>query len=598
MTSDVVQQTCNIMQRLKILKKVVLMFIYSQDFRSMYKNWFQIFDHLNIGAFIAIDKKVETLNRSAMLLMGVKKKDVTDQTCHKLCCSIPCHGRCPFQGSVVQSSECPNVEIIDGHGIRHMVTRFVVPLCDSEKNIKGCFTVLQDHSTLSELIQRVEHQERTLKIIFDSIDMSIFTVNKGGHVTFFNKAAENISGYDRRQILGKNCSMIFGENNAMCASLLSKTMVNGKSVINKKGRITNIDGENIPILASYIPLKNEKDMIVGGLATIRDLTLAHQLNQVIKKQYTFHDMVGKDPVMQKIFEKTAVIAVTDATVLIEGSTGTGKDLMAKVIHSASRRADKPFVKVNCAAIPNDLLESEMFGYVKGAFTGAGKDKKGRFQEADKGTIFLDEIGDMPLNLQAKLLRVLEDKEFYRLGSPHTIKVDVRIISATNLGLEKLVKEKKFREDLYYRLNVLCIDLPDLKERRPDILLLIKTILRKLCAIRGYQYHGISESTMELLLNYDYPGNVRELENILEHALIICQEEMIEPRHLPVHIQNYMGNGISNGIQALSKISPEHEIEAERIKETLKLNNGNRTRTAKILGMDRTTLWRKIKRYKI
>ncbi|MCK5310982.1 MAG: sigma 54-interacting transcriptional regulator [Desulfobacteraceae bacterium] len=574
------------------------MFIDNKAFRAMYKNWFEIFDHLNIGAFVTTDKKVKALNRSAMLIMGVKKKEVTNQTCHKLCCSIPCHGRCPFQGGLLHGTECPNVEIINGHGIRHMVTRFVVPLYNSEQKVKGCFTVLQDHSTLSELIQRVEHQERTLKLIFDSIDMGIFTVNKGGHVTFFNTAAENISGYNRRQVLGKNCSMIFGTSDTICASLLSKTMTDGKSLMNRKGMIANIEGENIPIQASYIPLKNEKDMIVGGLATIRDLTLAHQLNQVIKKQYTFYDMIGKDPVMQKIFEKAAVIAVTDATILIEGSTGTGKDLMAKVIHSASRRTDQPFVKVNCAAIPNDLLESEMFGYVKGAFTGADKDKPGRFQEADGGTIFLDEIGDIPLGLQAKLLRVLEDKEFYRLGSPHTIKVDVRIISATNRGLEKLVEEKQFREDLYYRLNVLRIDLPNLKERQPDILLLIKNILRKLCAIRGYQYHGISEHAMELLLNYDYPGNVRELENILEHALIICQKEMIETHHLPVHIQNWIGTRLKKNGDTPLNVTSQDEMEAERIKETLRLHQGNRKKTAQTLGIDRTTLWRKMKRYKI
>ncbi|MCK5097360.1 MAG: sigma-54-dependent Fis family transcriptional regulator, partial [Desulfobacteraceae bacterium] len=242
--------------------------------------------------------------------------------------------------------------------------------------------------------------------------------------------------------------------------------------------------------------------------------------------------------------------------------------------------------------------SEMFGYVKGAFTGADKDKPGRFQEADKGTIFLDEIGDIPLGLQAKLLRVLEDKEFYQLGSPHTIKVDVRIISATNRGLEKLVEEKQFREDLYYRLNVLRIDLPNLKERQSDILLLIKNILRKLCAIRGYQYKGISEHAMELLLNYDYPGNVRELENILEHALIICQEKIIESHHLPVHIQNWAGTRFKNSVDPAASVSPQDELEAKQIKETLKLHQGNRKKTAQTLGIDRTTLWRKMKRYKI
>ncbi|THB78604.1 MAG: PAS domain-containing protein [Desulfobacteraceae bacterium] len=572
------------------------MFIDNNEFQIMVKKWFQIFDHLNIGAFITEEKKVKTLNRSAALIMGVKAPEVRDKTCQKLCCSIPCHGRCPFQGGLFQGTECPNVEIINGHGTKHMVTRFVVPLHSRSRKIKGCFTVLQDHSALTELIQRVEHQERTLKIIFDSIDTGIFTVNKGGHVTFFNKAAENISGYSRRQVLGKSCTKVFGTTNEICDHLLSRTVREGQSIVNQKGVIHSLEGENIPIQASYIPLKNEKDIVVGGLATLRDLTLAHQLNRVIKKQYSFHDMIGKDPAMQKIFEKASVVAATDATVLIEGNTGTGKDLMAKVIHSASRRTDQPFVKVNCAAIPKDLLESEMFGYVKGAFTGAIKDKPGRFQEAAGGTIFLDEIGDIPLELQAKLLRVLEDKEFYQLGSRHTLKVDVRIISATNRGLETLVAGKQFREDLYYRLNVLRIVLPNLTERKPDLPLLIRHLLRKLCVIKGYECPGISEPAMAIMLNYDYPGNVRELENILEHALIICQEGIIKPRHLPVHVQSRLQG--RNHAAGNSAVTSKHDIEAQQIAETLKTYHGNRKKSAQALNMNRTTLWRKMKQYNI
>ncbi len=572
------------------------MFTDTPAFQHMCQKWFQVFDHLNIGAFVTADRHVIELNSSARSIMGIDNTDISHEDCRKLCCSIPCHGRCPYQGENFQGADCPNVEIINGQGTKHMVTRFVVPVHSPDKKIKGCFTVLQDHSALSDLIQRVEHQERTLKLVFDSIDTGIFTVNRGGHITFFNKAAETITGFNRRQVLGKNCSAVFNARDSICDALLTHTIRGGRSLVNQKGTITSIDGERVPIQASYIPLKNEKEVIVGGLATLRDLTLARQLNQVIKKQYTFHDMIGKDPNMQKIFEKASVVAATDATVLIEGNTGTGKDLMAKVIHSASNRADKPFVKVNCAAIPNELLESEMFGYVKGAFTGADKDKPGRFQEAAGGTIFLDEIGDIPLGLQAKLLRVLEDKEFYQLGSRHTIHVDVRIVSATNRGLEALVKEKKFREDLFYRLNVLRIVLPDLATRKPDLPLLIRHILRKLCALKGYTYPGISEQAMEILLNYDYPGNVRELENILEHALIICQKELIDPCHLPVHIQNW---GLHyNSIHPPDDGISHDELEARRILQTLKRFQGNRIKASHSLGINRTTLWRKMKKFNI
>jgi transcriptional regulator with PAS, ATPase and Fis domain len=318
----------------------------------------------------------------------------------------------------------------------------------------------------------------------------------------------------------------------------------------------------------------------------------------MKDRYTFHDMIGKSPRMQHIFEMVNVVAGTDATILIEGATGTGKDLLAKVIHSASQRSDKPFVKVNCAAIPDNLLESEMFGYVKGAFTGAEKDKTGRFQEADGGTIFLDEISELPLALQAKLLRVLEDKEFYRLGSRHTIKVNVRIVSASNRNLEKLVEKRLFREDLYYRLNVFRIELPELKNRTIDLPILIGHILRRLCAARGIRPPEVSEKVMEILLNYKYRGNVRELENILEHALIICQEETLQPKHLPEYLQI---RHAARKFPSTRQVKPENfddEGERDTIISMLQRYNWNRTKTAKALGMDRTTLWRKIKRFGI
>jgi transcriptional regulator with PAS, ATPase and Fis domain len=292
-----------------------------------------------------------------------------------------------------------------------------------------------------------------------------------------------------------------------------------------------------------------------------------------------------------------VVAATDATVLIEGATGTGKDLLAKVIHSASRRFDRPFVKVNCAAIPDNLLESEMFGYVKGAFTGAERDKTGRFQEADGGTIFLDEIGDLPLALQAKLLRVLEDREFYRLGSRHTVKVNVRIISASNRSLKNLVAKRLFREDLYYRLNLFQIELPALKDRKVDLPILIGHILRRLSAANGSRLPEVSEKVMEILLNYHYPGNVRELENILEHALIICQEDTIQPGHLPEYLRArppIARKAISEGSAEPGFVSENKEH--AKLLATLQQFSWHRQKTARALGVDRTTLWRKMKKY--
>jgi transcriptional regulator with PAS, ATPase and Fis domain len=283
-------------------------------------------------------------------------------------------------------------------------------------------------------------------------------------------------------------------------------------------------------------------------------------------------------------------------VLIEGPTGTGKDLLARIIHSAGKRAERPLVKVNCAALPENLLESEMFGYVKGAFTGADRDKPGRFQEADGGTIFLDEIGDLPLPLQAKLLRVLEDREFYPLGSRKTTKVDVRIIAATNQEMELLVKEKRFREDLYYRLNVIRIELPGLKERKADLPLLISHILKRLSMTKDTRIERISEDAMEVLLNYDYPGNVRELENILEHAFIICQGTTIEKKHLPPAPLKYIRR--EPGDQPVMEIRQEAADEKERLLAMLRKYQWNRGQTANALNIERTTLWRKMRKYNL
>ena len=492
----------------------------------------------------------------------------------------------------------PDVEIINEDETARLLTRMAIPIYDAGYHLAGCLTILQDHSPIADLIDRIHYEERSLKIILDNLDVGIFTVNRGGYITFFNHKAEKISGYDRRQVLGKPSSALFGKNDVNDLFSLKKSIQKGIKQRVRHGEIISNAGEKVPIRANVIALKNEKDVIVGGLATFHDLTLEHQLNQVISDRYTFHDMIGKSLEMQKVFETVSVIAGTDATILIEGPTGTGKDLLAKVIHSSSRRSSCPFVKVNCAAIPDNLLESEMFGYVKGAFTGAERDKPGRFNEADGGSIFLDEIGELPLPLQAKLLRVLEEREFYPLGSRHTCKVDVRILSASNRKLDKLVEDGLFREDLFYRLNVFRLNLPALKDRKIDLPLLLRHILRRLCAARGSHPVNISKSTMEILLKFDYPGNVRELENILEHALIISQEQEILPEHLPEHVQK--PNPASDMPLTLPDSHADTTVSREclRIIQALNQQGGNRKSTARALNIDRTTLWRKMKRYNI
>ena len=560
--------------------------------------WLMLLDELNIGAFtVNFDHQISSINYSAQALMGLKENEVIGRDCREVFTGVPCMVNCAIEHGDDPVTDEPDVEFINESETKHLLTRLATPIYDVQRNVIGCLTILQDHSPIADLINRIHYEERSLKLILNNLDVGVFTVNRGGYMTFFNREAEKISGFDRRQVIGKPCSAIFEGVAAQDLCLLKESIADGTSRNSRQGLMATKNGETIPVRAKYMALRNEKGTIVGGLATFHDLTLVRQLDQAIRERYTFQDMIGRDPAMKKIFETVSVVGATDATILIEGSTGTGKDLLAKVIHSISRRATKPLVKVNCAAIPDNLLESEMFGYIKGAFTGADRDKPGRFNEADSGTIFLDEIGDLPLSLQAKLLRVLEDREFYALGSRHTQKVDVRIISATNQDLGTLVEKKLFREDLYYRLNVFRIWLPDLKDRRVDLPLLIHHILRKLCAVRDDRRMELSTGTLELLLNYDYPGNVRELENILEHALIICQGDIIEPRHLPDLLQGRNRFQPQRPpVREDQESMPTEEI--DRIHRALNKHSWHRQHAAQELGIDRTTLWRKMKKYKL
>ena len=559
------------------------------------QDWLAILDELNIGAFIVgRHRRVEALNLSAQAMIGVRGSDAIGKDCREVFLGVPCLVSCPFKGP--QDSKQPEPILrLPGEGDEsYLVTRIAAPVYDTNRQVVGCLTILQDHAPIADLVNRIHHEERSLKIILDNLEVGIFTVDRGGVVTFFNTAAEKISGFSRQKILGRPCAAIFRGGSVAEWDLLRETIASGSPRSGIESRILTPVGVTVPIRVTYLPLRNQKGIAVGGLATFSDLTLVHQLSQAIQDRYSFHDMVGKSPAMQRIFENVQVVAKTDATVLIEGPTGTGKDVLAKVIHAASRRSEKPLIKVNCAAIPDTLLESEMFGYVKGAFTGAVQDRIGRFQAADGGTIFLDEIGDLPLALQAKLLRVIEEKVFFRLGTSQTTKVDVRIISASNQHLERMVARKRFREDLYYRLNVFRIELPGLKERPADIPLLIGHILRRLCTAKNISLPEITENAMQVLLNYPYPGNIREMENILEHALILCSESTLRRKHLPDYLRQQPQ---ASGARA-EKVEASGSSDRTRILAALRRHEGNRSLAARALGMDRSTLWRKMRKYQL
>lgn len=428
------------------------------------------------------------------------------------------------------------------------------------------------------------------KYILDSISDGVFTVDLDFKVTSFNRAAEQITGISRSEAIGRRCEEVFRSNMCHDSCPLSTTIKTGKVIIGRTGYIINSQGDQIPISVSTAVLKDFQGRLIGGAETFRDLSEVEFLRHELKSRYRLNNIVSKSEAMQRIFQLLPTIAIYDTTVLITGETGTGKELIARTIHELSSRSKGPFLAVNCGAIPEPLMESELFGYKRGAFTGALKDKPGLFAQARGGTIFLDEIGEMGIALQVKLLRVLEDKSFQPLGSQKSETTDARIIVATNKDLKKLVAEGRFREDLYYRINVVRLELPPLRERKEDIPLLVEYFLTQLSKLHGKPVTGITTEALALLMSYNWPGNVRELANTLESALIICDEALIGIQHLPKELviaSNIIG---SKGIRYARNL-----VESEIIIETLKATNWNKAKAAQRLGIHKTTLFRTIKK---
>ena len=440
---------------------------------------------------------------------------------------------------------------------------------------------------------KTKMEKSFFEIILDSISEGVFAINKDWQITYFNRAAEKITGVTKEEALGRPCYEVFHANICQSDCALKKTIRTGKSIIDLPINIINRDGRKIPLSISTAVLRDENGKIVGGVETFRDLSAVEELKREITKRYTFEDIISKSHEIQKIFEILPDIAESDATVLIEGPSGSGKELFAKAIHNLSPRCHCPYIVVNCAALPDTLLESELFGYVKGAFTDAKYDKPGRFALAHKGTIFLDEIGDISTAMQVKLLRVLQEKEFEPLGATRPIKVDVRVICATNKDLTQLVAEGKFRKDLYYRINVIKIKLPPLSKRREDIPLLIEHFVHRLNAKMNKNIIGVSDEVLEVLMKYEFPGNVRELENIIEHAFILCHGPIIQLKHLPKEVIEAVKRPVQ--IPTEKELSLE-ALELKAIKTALQKHRGHRGRAAQELGIDKSTLWRKMKRY--
>lgn len=429
-------------------------------------------------------------------------------------------------------------------------------------------------------------------VILESIEDGVFTVNMEFRIMTFNRAAEAITGVPRSEAIGKKCCDVFKTSICQDGCILKNTITTSSPSTDMPVFITRADNKVIPVSVNTAVLRDSRGQMIGGVEIFRDLTEVTRLRKAFKKEISFDDIVSKNRIMQRYFSILPQIAESRSTVLITGPTGTGKELLARAIHNHSQNKKGPFVAVNCGAMPETLVESELFGYKKGAFTDAKTDKPGRFAMAQNGTILLDEIGDIPLQAQVRLLRVLQEKTYEPLGGTRSCETNARVLVATHHDLEALVKEGRFREDLYYRINVVRLVLPPLKERKEDIPLLVDHFIERFNLSTGKHLLGLSPEAMANLLMYDFPGNIRELENIMEHAFVLCNEGLIFPCHLPDRFQA--------NILPLSSQTPMSLAESEKllITQAFKRNDWKTMATARQLGIDKNTLRRKMIRHGI
>ncbi|HNQ35134.1 MAG TPA: sigma 54-interacting transcriptional regulator [bacterium] len=427
--------------------------------------------------------------------------------------------------------------------------------------------------------------------ILESISDGVFTVDSEWRITSFNRAAEKITGVPRREAVGRRCSEVFRCSMCEASCALQKTLKTGKPIIGKSGYIINAEGNRIPISVSTAVLKDNRGRTIGGAETFRDLSEVEALRRELEGKAQVGNLTSRSPLMQRIFEVLPAIAASPSTVLILGETGTGKELVARTVHDLSPRRDSPFLAVNCGALPDTLLESELFGYKAGAFTDARKDKPGRFALAGGGTLFLDEIGEISPALQVRLLRVLQERTYEPLGATGSETTDARIIVATNKNLDEATRRGTFREDLYYRVNVVRIELPPLRRRKEDIPLLAEQFIARFNRLQRKSVTGLSSEALSLLMGHDWPGNIRELENIIERAFILCPEGQVGIEHLPAEL-----TGRDASVHSKNRLRLSRDVlEAQAIREALEKNRFNRLAAARALGVHKSTLFRKIDR---
>ncbi len=439
-------------------------------------------------------------------------------------------------------------------------------------------------------------EARFFETVLRCVADGVFTVDRDWRISSFNRAAERITGTAAERAIGRRCSEVFHSDLCEHACPIRETLDSGQEVIDRPARILTHRGRSIPISVSSAALRADDGTLLGAVETFRDLSVLEQLRREVLSRYTFEDIIGKSEAFQKIFAILPDIASSGSTVLIEGPSGSGKELLARAIHNLSQRSKRPYEVVNCGTLPPNLFESELFGYKRGAFTDARRDKPGRITAAEGGTIFFDEIGDLPLETQVKLLRLLQEREYHPLGAVESRKADVRIVAATNRDLSALVSQGRFRDDLYFRLAVVRLVIPPLATRREDIPYLVDHFIRRFNAKKDKRIKGVTPEVMEVLMRHDFPGNVRELENIIEYGFVLCHNGLIEVRHLPDDLRAGWKPTPASAPPPVG--SPLERSEADAIRLALHKHGGRRDAVARELRISRTTLWRKMKKHGI
>ncbi len=445
-----------------------------------------------------------------------------------------------------------------------------------------------------------DREVQWLRSILESLPVGVFTVDREWKITSFNRTACEITGWEQDEVLGRPCYQVF--QTAVCQRdcPMERALSCAAAVYDREVSFANRLHRRVTMLVNATPLYDPDGNVIGGVETLRDVSALEWMRQELALTYDYSHIVGKSSAMQEVYKRLDVVARTDTTVLILGESGTGKELVARAIHFNSDRRDRPFVSVNCSALPEGILESELFGHVRGAFTGAIRDKVGRFEMANGGTLFLDEIGDLTPTVQVKLLRVLQSQEFRRIGDNQDIRVDVRVITATNKDLEKAVASGAFRQDLFYRINVFPLTMPPLRERKDDIPLLAHHFLLKHRNKVGKRVEGFTPAAMDKLLAYHWPGNVRELENKVHHALVMCQGEHIKPEEVHLDITPAAKTPVLDLDRPFRELKREvvEGFEREYTRELLRRHGGNLAAAARQARIDRKNLWSLVKKYRI